>query len=108
MVNSQKKVYKLRSTRWWHSLQTEMIERDAGNHTRWKHKWRWHNRGNVWDRIATDWAGEEDWMRARRRKNTLEDKYQFVTFALDRVWKENKGQDTEGLGTGRYHNPHWR
>ena len=41
-------------------LRTRMMERDPGNHTRWKHKWRWHNRGNVWDQISTEWAGEED------------------------------------------------
>ena len=52
------------------ALQTEMMERDPGNHTKWKHKWRWHNRGNVWDKIAKEWADEEDWMRARDRKNT--------------------------------------
>ena len=51
-----KKVYRWRSTRWWHSLKTEMMERDPENHTRWTHKWTWHNRGNVWDNIATDWG----------------------------------------------------
>ena len=48
------------------------VERDPGNHTRWKHKCEWHNRGNVLDKIATEWAGEENWMRARKRKSTLE------------------------------------
>ena len=62
-----------------------MMERDPGNHTRWKHNWRWHNRGYVWDKIATEWAGEEDWMRARKRKNALEENYQVVTSALDIV-----------------------
>ena len=59
------------------------MERDPGNHTRWKHERGWHNRGNVWDKIATEWAGEEDWMRARM-KSTLEDEHPFVTFVLDR------------------------
>ena len=27
------------------------------NHTRWKHKWRWHDRGCVWDKRASEWAG---------------------------------------------------
>ena len=39
VINSLQKVYWWRSTRWWHSLQTRKMERDPGNHTRWKHKW---------------------------------------------------------------------
>ena len=39
VINTLKKVYRWRSTRWWHSLQTEMMERDSANHTKWKHKW---------------------------------------------------------------------
>ena len=66
-------------------LQAEMMKRDPENHTRWRHKWRWHNRGNVWDKIATDWTGKEDWVREREVKSTLVDKYKFVTFALDSV-----------------------
>ena len=74
------------------------MERDSENHTRWKHKWRWHNRGNVCYKIATEWAGEEDWLRARNMKSTLDDKYQFVTFVIDRmkrsiVHRNNKGKD---------------
>ena len=39
VTNSLKKVYKWRSTTWWHSLQTRMMEEDPDNRTRWKHKW---------------------------------------------------------------------
>ena len=35
-----KKVYKWRSTTWWHSLQTRMMKEDPENRARWKHKWR--------------------------------------------------------------------
>ena len=73
VINSLKKVYRWRSTRWGHSLQTEMMERDCQNHTRWKHRWEWHNRGNVSDKVATDWAGKEDWMRTRKMKSTLDE-----------------------------------
>ena len=86
--------------RWWHSLQTRMMKRDPENHTRWKHKWRWHNRGNVWDKMATKWAGEENWMRARKRKRTLlEEKYKFVTFVLGRMKLsiEHRKKKSEGL-----------
>ena len=29
------------------------MKEDPENRIRWKRKWRWHNRGNVWDKIAT-------------------------------------------------------
>ena len=38
----------------------EMMKCDPENHTRWKHKWEWYHGGNVWDNIATGWAGKED------------------------------------------------
>ena len=60
-----------------------MMERDDEHHARWKHKWGWPNRGDVWVKIATEWAGKEDWMRARKMKSTPADKCQFVTFAID-------------------------
>ena len=25
------------------------------NHTKWKHTWKLHNRGSVWDKIASEW-----------------------------------------------------
>ena len=30
---------------------------DSTDHTKWKRKWRWHNRGCVWDKTASEWAG---------------------------------------------------
>ena len=33
---------------------------DPHNHTRWKHHWRWHNRGCVWDKLASEWTGDVD------------------------------------------------
>ena len=32
---------------------------DPKNHTRWKHTWGWHNRGCVWDKIASEWSGKD-------------------------------------------------
>ena len=58
------------------------MKRDPENHTRWKHKWRGHNLGNVLDKIATSWAGKDNWMKARKKKRTTEEKYKFVTFVL--------------------------
>ena len=100
-------------------MQAKMMKGDPDNHTRWKHKWVWHDRGNVWDKIALEWGGEEDWMSAGKMKSTLANKYKFVTFALDSVklstvHQENKGdgkgktvkEDTEGPGTRGHHHPH--
>ena len=51
---SLKKVCKWRSTRWWHSLHTRLMKEDPENRIRWKHKLRWHNRGNVWDKMEEE------------------------------------------------------
>ena len=52
------------------------------------------------DKIATIWAGEEDWTRARLRKSTLEEKYKFVTFILNRMklsteYRKKKSKEIE-------------
>ena len=31
---------------------------------------KWHNRGNVWDTIATEWAGEDEWISKRRNETS--------------------------------------
>ena len=68
-----------RSTRWWQSLNTRMMKEDPMNRTRWKHKYGWHNRRNMWDKMATCWAGEEDWTIARKKQNSPEEKYKFTS-----------------------------
>ena len=40
---------------------------DPNNHTRWKHKIGWHNRGCVWDKIASEWSGKHDWSSKRKK-----------------------------------------
>ena len=60
------------STLWWQSTQASGMKQDPCNHTRWKHKWVWHNRGCVWDKLATDDAGKEDWI-SKRKYDALED-----------------------------------
>ena len=57
VIFSLKKVHKWRSTTRWQTLHTRMIKEDPENRTRWKQKWEWPNRGNVWDEMATCWAG---------------------------------------------------
>ena len=53
-------------------LHTRMMKEDPENRTRWKHKWRWYNRGNVSDKMATCWAGEEDWKEAQFAKGKVQ------------------------------------
>ena len=45
----------------------------------------WHNRWNVWDKMATCWAGKKDWMTARKKQNSPEDKYKFITYSLNKM-----------------------
>ena len=78
-------VYKWRSTRWWHSLQTELMELVQENTQDGSTIGCGTIVGTTGDKIATEWASEEDWMRARKRKSTLEEKYYFVSFVLDRM-----------------------
>ena len=94
-----------------------MMKEDAENRTRWKHKWEWHNRGNVWDKMATCWAGKKDWMIARKEQNSPEDNYNFITYILNKMKlptehrktekkdeeKEVKKKGTQGLGSRRHH-----
>ena len=58
---------------------------DPLNQTRWKHKWKWHNRGNIWDKIASDLASKEDWISKRKDKTSSADKTEFVTLVLNRM-----------------------
>ena len=54
----------------------------------------------MWDKIATRWAGKENWMRSRTKNFTLEEKYKFVTFVLSRMrqsteHRKSKSKDIE-------------
>ena len=83
VIDSVKKVYQWRSTRSWYALHTRMMKKDPETRTRWKHKWCWHNRGNVWDMMATRWAGDKDWMIKRTEHTSPSDKCKFVTLHLE-------------------------
>ena len=74
---------------------------DPCNITRWKRERGRSNRGNVWDKIVTDWAGKEDWMRERKVKSALIDKSKFVTFAHDRVKMSTVHRKERGEGRGK-------
>ena len=111
VVASLKQVFRWRSTQWWHTTQTEGMRDEPLNHTRWKHNCKWHNRGNVWDKIATDWAGEDDWISKRKNRTSSADKKKFVTPVLNRMnlstvhrrvkVKEKGKGETSGLQTAK-------
>ena len=67
LVASLKQVFRWRSSQWWHTTHTEGMRDDPVNHTRWKQKWKWHNRGNVCDKLALDWAGKKKIGSAKER-----------------------------------------
>ena len=52
-------------------------------HTRWKHKWGCHNWGCVWDKIASEWVGAEEW--CEKKCGSGIDKRDFVTYAVKNV-----------------------
>ena len=62
VVDTLKQVFRWSSTKLRQSTQASGMKEDPNNHTRWKHKCDCHNRGCVWYKVATDWAGKEDWM----------------------------------------------
>ena len=67
VINTLKQVFTWRSTKWWHPTRAVEVKNDPYNHTRFPHMWGWHNRGRVWDTVATGWAGHEDWACKRVR-----------------------------------------
>ena len=85
VIDSLKKVYQWRSTRWWYALHARMMKENPENRTRWRHKWGWHNRGNVWDMMATRWAGEKDWMIKRKEHTSPNAKHKFITYILNKM-----------------------
>ena len=66
--NSKAVVDPLRKMAKWQSPHARIMKQDPENPTSWEHEWGWHNRGNVWDKMATCWAGKEDWIVARKQK----------------------------------------
>ena len=109
--------FRRRSTRWWQSTQATGMKNDPYNHTRWKHMWGWHNRGCVWDEVATEWAGNEDWICKHWRQENI--RYLCVvecqTFddTQDKNWEKKKETDEDKvpriLDPGGQNNPYsWR
>ena len=63
--------------------------------------WRWHNRGCVWDKVAPERAGEEEWSIDKEKCQAIEDKRDFTTFytagcqTFDCAQDKNWRQETE-------------
>ena len=56
----------------------EQMVDPTNHHSRWKHAWRWHNRGCVWDERASEWTGADAWKNAEKKRD-------FVPSALMNV-----------------------
>ena len=65
VINSLKKVYKFRSTRWWQSLHTRMMKKDSENR---------HLLGR---------EGRLD--DCTNNQNSPKDKYKFITYILNKM-----------------------
>ena len=70
-------IFSWRSPCLWRHVRAHMLA-DPINHTRWKHKWRWHNRGCAWDKLASEWVAAEDWTEERDRCMSKMDMRDFV------------------------------
>ena len=81
-------------------MHTEGMRDDPINHTKRKHEWKWNNRGKVWDKIAPDWAGDDDWISKRKDKTSSPDKTEFVTLIHRKSKRKRKGK-TSGLRTAK-------
>ena len=105
MIDSLKCVYQWRSTRWWYALHTRMKKEDPENRTGWKQKWSWYNRGNVWDMMATRWAGQKDWMIKRKEYTSPKDKYKFITYILNTMKLSTEHRKLEKKGGDKKKTP---
>ena len=45
--------------------------------------WGWHNNGCVWDKVATEWAGDEDWACRSERVGNNTKKCSSVLCTMD-------------------------
>ena len=85
VIDSMMKGFTWRSAAWWHALHTRMMKEDPENSTRWKHKWSWHNRGNLWNMMAARLAREKDWTMKRIEHTWPSDQYKFITYILNKM-----------------------
>ena len=62
-----------RRTSWWQHTKAIKMKDYLCNHTRWKHKWRWHNRGCVFGtKSPPKWCGKEEWNTERKKGAKLQ------------------------------------
>ena len=90
-----------RNTIWWTNMKALDMMVDQNDHTRWKHKWSWHNRGCVWDRFAPAWAGDEDSTEKRMRCSSRINMRDFVALTLTSVKHSIAHRSTIGTSTSR-------
>ena len=73
-----------RNTVWWRNTNALNMEMNAGNHTKWKHKWRWHNRGCVCGtKLRRNGQVKQNAAQKLEGAREREDKLDVVTFCAD-------------------------
>ena len=76
-----------RGSRKPHNMEAYVGERGEGGE--------WHNRGNVWDMMATCWAGKKEWMITRKEQNSPKDNHMFITDILNKMKLPTEHRQTE-------------
>ena len=84
-LTTLKHAFTWRSTKWWQTSKSLGMKHYPYNHIRLKHLWGWHNRGCVRGKVASEWAGKEEWRSKRKRCQTTDDRRELITFALQSV-----------------------
>ena len=67
---------------WVKKMKARSMMVDKNKNTRWKPKWRWDNRGCVWEKLASEWAAADYWTETRRICTSKMETRDFVTFIL--------------------------
>ena len=76
-----KQVFWWNNTCSWKSTKALNTMVDFNTHSGWKQKWIWHNRGGVWDKLASKWARAEEWTERKDKKLGMRS---FGAFAFER------------------------
>ena len=79
VLQSLKHTHAWRSTVWWTNTKALNMVVDPNGHTRWRQK-----RGCVWDKIASEWAGMEEWSE-KRKMSKCSGQERFHNFRSDCV-----------------------
>ena len=64
----------------------------SNKHTRWKHKWEWHNCGCVWDKLASEWTRVEDRTEKKEKLHKQTGEERLCDLPLWQTWDTRQTQ----------------